>query len=388
MRGMVVNKIVFIVCFALMISVPTVLINTKSGVISEEEKRDLNDFPVPAEYKADDILWFRNHFVAALQDRIGFRTEFVRTAGAAKLYALRLSPSSQVRMGKDGWYFYTKEKNIEIGMGTYKYPDEFLSEVAENQQALSDYYKKKGVPYFFVPTPSKSSVYPEYLPGDYHVRQTVIDQVTETLQSRTDVKVVMVKDHLVNNKDKGRLFFKQDTHWNTLGPYFAYGRVLEEMNRAGVLDGAQPIGVELQEKNFGSGEFSNYFGGILPDEYALDTVWAPSARKIEDGELYDRIYAICEAGYIHGERQLTYNLSMYENPGAEGGTLLIYGDSMTDSRLKFPLYFSEHFRFVVNVGRLPNIYEPLEDELKPDVVLWQRTERYLDVLFYDPPGGQ
>ena len=375
---------VFIVVFCLMVVVPALLVNGRAGAVSAAEQRYLADFPPVGMIRDEGFVEFRDAFVSALQDRIGLRDVFVRTADAVKLYAMRQSPSDMVRIGKDGWYFYTGDNNIEIGTGDYMFVDEYLALYVEKQQKVKDYYAAKGIPYFFMPTPSKASVYPECLPGDVPVQHTLIDQVTGAVSAGTDVNVIGIKDYIIANKGRGQLYFKQDFHWDTLGSFLAYERIVQEFDAAGVLDGAAPIEVEVREFNYGPGEISGYFGGILPDEYAPDVVWEARARKVESGELYERVRAICEEGNVANSRVLATTLTVFENPGAEGGTLLIYGDSMMSEKRKVSACLAEHFSLVVSVGRIPNVYEALDDELEPDVVLFQRSERYLGSSFMVP----
>ena len=374
----------FVVVFCLMIVVPALLANRQEDAVSAAEQRYLADFPSAAVIRDEGLAVFRDAFVLALQDRIGLRDAFVRTADAARLYALRQSPSPLVRVGKGGWYFYTGYDNIEIGIGSFMFADGFLSQYTEKQQKVSDYYAGKGIPYFFMPTPSKASVYPEYLPGDVPVQRTLIDQVTDALAAGTDVNVIGIKDYLIGNKGRGQLYFRQDFHWDTLGSFLAYERIVQELDKAGVLDGAVPIEAEVRDFDYGPGEVSGYFGGILPDEYAPDVVWEAKARKVESGGMYERIKDVCDQGAIVNTRVLASTLAVYENPGAEGGTLLVYGDSMMSEQRKIPAYLAEHFSLVVSVGRIPNVYEALDDEVRPDAVLFQRSERYLGSEFMVP----
>jgi len=374
----------FILAFVLLILFPVFLINHDKNSISVAEQRVLVNFPPGSEVVTKGFSQFRTDFTSGLQDRVGLRNVFVGVAGATKLYTLRQSPNDIARIGKDGWYFYTGDHNIEIGTGAYKFTDEWLSMIDENQQVMSNYFQKKGAVYFFMPSPAKPSIYPEYLPGDYQVQNTVIDQVTDSLQNNTEVNVIAVKDYLVKNKGLGRLYLKQDFHWDTLGSYLAYEQIIQEMNKVGVLDNAKPISMNIQGKNYGRGEVSNYFGGILPNEYAPDVVWDAHATEITSGEEYEQLKSLCEKGFLEGHRLLDRNFTVYKNPSAEGGTLLIYGDSQMVNERKIPAYLAEHFKLVVNVGGTPNIYEALDDAVKPDVVVFQRSERYLSLLFTVP----
>ncbi len=47
-----------------------------------------------------------------------------------------LSPSSLVHIGKGGWYFYTGDNNLEIGMGTYSLTPELLEQIRVTQERI------------------------------------------------------------------------------------------------------------------------------------------------------------------------------------------------------------------------------------------------------------
>jgi hypothetical protein len=373
-------NVIFIVVFAALLLFPAVLIDTK-GTVSEEEHRKLAEFPsIRTEDGQGNDRW-QTEFSDYLYDRIGWRRPFISTASAIKLGAFRLSPNEMVHVGRDGWYFYTYENNIEIGRGAYLFSDDWLSIMAENQQDLRNYYREKGVPYYFMPVPGKPSVYPEFIGGgDFAPGLTLIDQVTQTLREKTDVPVVEVKDALLRNKEKGRLFLKQDFHWDALGSYSAYACILEEMNAGGTLKGAAPVSMRVEEADYGPGEVGGYFGNILPDEIAPDVIWERHSRQVTQGDYYDRIGELCRDADVPSRVQ-DHEIEILENPDAAYGTLLLYGDSQSLIARKLPLYLAEHFQTVVRIGKMDGPYAPLDAFVQPDAVLFERIERELSVLY-------
>jgi hypothetical protein len=376
-------SVIFITVFAILILLPAIFINTKEG-ISEEEHRELAGFPTIRNEEGQWNTQWQKEFENYLYDRIGGRSLFIATAAAAKLGAFHLSPSDIVHAGKDGWYFYTLEDSIGIGRRDYLFPDDWTDQLAKNQQALSDYYQRKGADYFYMPIPGKPSVYPEFIGGgDFSTGSTIIDQVTAALREQTDVRVIEIKDALLGSKSEGQLFLKQDFHWDTLGSYIAYERILEEMNASFVTKDAAPIAVSIGEANYGPGEVSGYFGNILPDEYAPDVAFEVHSRQITSGDYFDRISELCRDAGLP-TRALDHEIDVLENPRAEYGTLLIYGDSQSLLHRKLPLYLAEHFKTVVRVGNIPDTYEPLDDFVQPDVVLYERIERQIAIEYTVP----
>ena len=376
-------SIVFIICFVALIVLPGLLLDRKTS-ISEEEHRYLTEFPAFVDASGQVNSQWKDGFADYLYDRIGLRRQFISTAAITKMEFLHISPNEIIHVGKDGWYFYTLQGGVEIARGEYFFTEDYLDVLLENHQAISDYYASKGCEYYFMPLPGKPTVYPEYLSGGkFSTRKTLIDQVNETLNERTTVNTIEVKESFINNKDKGQIFLKQDFHFDTLGSYLAYECILKKMNETGFMNGASPIPTSMVDANYGPGEVSGYLGNILTDEIAPDVTFTMNSRQITDGEYYDRIAEICYEAKSQG-CTLDREIGILENPDAEYGTVLIYGDSQTMLERKLPQFLAEHFKTVVRVGNIPDIYGPLDDFVKPDVVIIESIERQISTLYTIP----
>ena len=129
----------FVAVFFAISVVPILEIDTKSEF--SQENRKLAIFP--QEFNTN----FPKDFEKYLNDRLGFRNEFVRTYKKAMYYGFNVSPSSSIVVGKDG-HILLKEAlfdNKELNKYTY---DSFLN--------LEDRYKKLDfhAPIFFTGVPS------------------------------------------------------------------------------------------------------------------------------------------------------------------------------------------------------------------------------------------
>ena len=376
-------NIIFVLVFAMLIILPGILLDSRSS-ISEEEHRYLTEFPaiVNEDGRLNDE--WKEGFAGYLYDRLGLRAQFISTAAVTKLDILRMTPSDIIHVGKDGWYFYAFQNGIDIGRGEYYLSEEYLNILLENHQAISEYYASKGCEYYFMPLPGKPSIYPEYLNvGNFTLGETVIDQFTTTLNEQSSVNVIEVKESFVNNKDKGHIFLKQDFHVNTFGSYLAYECILKEMNKTGFMNGALPIPIVVEDANYGPGEVSGYMGNILFDEYSPNVLFTMHSQQVTSGEYFDSVNKICEEA-LTPNRILNLDIGIFENPGAEYGTLLIYGDSQTMLERKLPQYLAEHFKTVIRVGNKPDIYEPLDNFVKPDVVIIESIERQISKTYTVP----
>jgi hypothetical protein len=373
-----VNKyvnIVFVLLFITSVLVPAVfLVITNREKISESENRKLASFPEFFDNNGRFNTRLKEEFDAWLNDNIGFRSYFVGIHAMLKVKFLHMSTNPTVHFGKEDWYFYTPDHNLDIAKGKYPLTDEMLQKIAFNQQAISDYYRKQNITYFLLLTPSKASIYPEYISGgNYGIRETPIDIVTNYLKTYTTVNVINSKLYLINDKNKGLVFQKRNTHWTTLGSYAAYKAILERMNEAGHMDD-QPVTVEVITQEY-SDEFApmlGYYDILGGNEKAAGVIWNENGTLSTSGDFYNEIKNICEKY----PGALSY-FSIINNSKAKYGALMIYGDSQIQAHLKIPFYMAEHYKTVVFAGIVPRINVDLEAAVQPDAVLFSCSERYI-----------
>jgi hypothetical protein len=366
-------QIAFVAAFFAALIIPIMFINNDANAVSATEKRTLASFPSVFGSDGTANLNFQKEFEAYLNDRIGLRSEFSVMNARVKLYALRMSPNNTVHVGIDGWYYYTLYSNLEIAKGTYPLTDSDLHTISTNQQLINNYYVNEGIKYSLLLTPSKASIYPEFIGQDqYAVRETPVDLIRDDL-AKTEVPVISPKQTMLRNKDKGQLFRKTDTHWTTLGAYYAYTDIIGQMNRFGMRD--KPIEVTINTQSYSNGDLAGLMGDVnlLPVEYAPDVSWQSRVLDVTSGSFYDEVSKIVNPDY-----ESSY-FAVFENRQAQYGTLLLYGDSQEMPHLKLPPLLAEHFQRVVYVGIIPEINLSLEAVVKPDYVIFACSERNINL---------
>lgn len=374
MKHIKLKDVVLSMAFITMLLIPILFINKIPNQISANENRKLAEFPQIFDENGELESNLKNGFETWLGDNIGFREQFVRIAASIKVKMFHMSTSERVHIGKDGWYFYTLDDNLKIADGSYPLTEDLLMKFAENQQAISDYYKSRGVEYVLVLTPSKASVYPEYIGGaNYEVGVSPVDIAENYLKEHMDIHVVNVKPANVQEKEKGKQFLKTDTHWTQRGSYTAYRAVAEYLKEQGIIS-TQPVEVSFSESEQ-VGEFSQMLGGnILKPETVSAAQWAMHSVFITEGERYERMEQV---------RQQTgspYGITCLKNDMAEDKRLLIYGDSQWETGRMIPQLLAEHFLEVVlfNMNTEPTI--SMDEVVKPDVVICSCSERYINVI--------
>lgn len=375
MKKVNVFKIIFLLLFAAAIIVPVITMDFIGGKYSPIEQRNLAGFPVTKNDETGKLDISRDSLQNWLSDNIGLRSQMLKLCVNFKYKALGQSTSEKILIGKDGWLFYTIDNNTKIATGEYPLTEDDLKTIAKNQQAISDYYKSVGSKYILMLTPSKVSIYPEYLPGsDKTVKKTPVDIVAEYLRENTDVIVYNAKEVLLEAKDNeaGQLYHKTDTHWNEKGAYYVYKGLHQTMTENGILND-EPIQPTFKDGEY-KGEFSFMLGDldILPAEPAPIASWEMQSSEVKEGALYELVQ---QKENQYGTHQ---GANLFSNPNKEL-TAQIYGDSQIETVRKIPQMLSEHFSTFVKYS-VRNVSVLVDEAVNPDVVIFSCSERYINPL--------
>ena len=192
------------------------------------EKRNLSRKPIPDIKRLDNYpLAYTKYY----NDRFPFRTNLISYyAGVVNLkFFHKLPYADKVFLGKDGWMFFSNERSFYEGK--FQLDDNQVNQIVNEIHKRAVYYHKKGIPFYLAIPPMKQDVYPEFLPGIYNeaTGKKVTEKIIELIKKDTLVKFIDLKNILLKSKKFGRLYFKTDNHWNSLGGYFAYRAILERM---------------------------------------------------------------------------------------------------------------------------------------------------------------
>jgi alginate O-acetyltransferase complex protein AlgJ len=182
--------------------------------------------PIPAWPRTlAELETFPERFEACFNDHFGFRST-LRGLYFSLKYRAGDSPSRQVVIGRDGWLFLHEDAHGQ-GVGNARHlvqlTDAQLDRFAETLDARRRWLERRGIAYFFMPTPNKETLYGEQLP-DYFTRvhpSSALDQLRERLRADTEVAVVDVEPLLRARKSDMELYLKTDTHWNLYGAHLA-----------------------------------------------------------------------------------------------------------------------------------------------------------------------
>ncbi len=154
---------------------------------------------------------------------------------AFKLYILGLSSVSSVIIGRNRWLFLGHESDkIDEGRyftGTHPFDEKTLEKWLTALTQRRDWLERRGIPYWLVVAPNKSTIYPEYMPRLYHRgRSTRMDQLVEFLKQRAPgFPMVDLRPVLLAGKKARLLYWPLDTHWNDFGRDLAYREIIHQL---------------------------------------------------------------------------------------------------------------------------------------------------------------
>ena len=218
--------IVFVTVFFLLLFVPMSHISDDKA--SNDENRVLAEY-VPL-YNEGINYKFGHQFEKWFNDRFLGRKKLIKIHNSL-VERISLRGNHNVVVGKDGWLFLRSGGSIENFRNAVLFSDEELKNIGSYLSAIDVWAKKNGKDFYYVICPDKNKVYGENITFTSKIRpdsegRTL--QLINYLNENTKVKALYLKDALHANKGDNLLYFKNDTHWTTMGGYIGY---VELMNK-------------------------------------------------------------------------------------------------------------------------------------------------------------
>lgn len=322
------------------------------------------EYRYPAEMPVSWSLDFPSKFESWFNDHFGLRNWLSSTYAKINYFAFDYLPTQIVRVGKNGWLFYTNPNDgdkIEAFQNVVLYTNDELEQIKDYQVSVYDVLQARGIPYVILVAPNKNTIYPEqYISGVQKATETSrLDQVIAYLSEHTNIHIVDVRQRLWANKETVTLYISSDAHWNSFGAFLAYQELIERISP--LFDGLIPLHVS----NFEITEDHSYVGDLIrpanidPDDYK-GTVDVYHFSPVEPYQYTG----------LTGDNDVTTIIEGTSLPCA-----LIYHDSFF---LAMRPFLSTHFR-QATYRRAPLKYEVLLQDLESiqaDVVIFEFVERF------------
>lgn len=245
-----------------------------------------------------------------------------------------------VLRGENGWLEYSGEHNLDDFQNlTGSTPNE-LQAIERKLVNLDQKLRSQNITLLILVAPNKATIYPENIPEKIQRNPgpSRLDQFSNLMTQHPGILYLDIRAELINAKEKQRLYYKTDTHWNPYGAYIAYAEIMKKLSsRHPELDPYPIKKFDFTEQTPTSQDLANIMGAPF---------WTESRIKIKFRSQY--------------------------SPSEK--TIMIYGDSFSGALIPFlELNFSQssytHWNEKINLQQIQKNH--------PDIVVIQVVERYL-----------
>lgn len=272
-------------------------------------------------------------------------------------------------VGRDGWLFIWDVNQLTKqvqGQLLWSEADEQLAEqVLRDRVELCD---KIGARYLHVVVPDKSSVYPDKLPsGVARAARTPIEQHLNLLRRLEGVVSSVDMVGLINQRrgEGEKVYHQTDSHWTYPMALEACDAIIEAAGMGARLSKIEPDSLSWRQRKkiF---ELAALMPEPYPEEFMMPTVAQPRSRLVYENQARGR-----------GRAQV------YEG-GRGDARVLLFRDSFSSMFLA-PL--AECCGRLVAVNSVRVFHELVLAE-RPDIVIFQVSERFLCPVVSDDPRGR
>ena len=353
--------LVFSCLFLAMVSVFPImkLCGVKPGV--NYENRPLTERPTAQDW-INDYSNASNKFESYYNDNFPLKSTMLELYSLFEynIFKSSLLPN-MVSIGNDGWLFLEGDgaNDVRKIIGGELYSLEMLESIYQGIMAKYNQLKAIGKEYIVYLAPEKQMIYPE-LDRLKIAEYTVIDQVIDYLKEKNcPVPIINGADDLLVKKSLGdQLYYKFDSHWNSLGAHYGYEKALS------VVKQLFPNANIPYAKNYqiGKGECSGDLAGMIylskhlkEQTFIFDYEYKPTYESIDN--------------YVKVSSAVQSDLK-----------ILIYGDSFVQMNYWGPC-FSQSATETRIMHRRSGFGAVLQNVGESNVVIEECVQRSLSSLF-------
>ena len=326
---------------------------TRTPFPSIADAQSLRMFPAAAQQ------WFNSNF--------GFRETLVRSMARVKLQVFGLAANRDVILGAEGWLYYSGDQELDCIRNAVPFTPDELAGWRRLVESRRDLLAERGIPYVFMVAPDKHSVQGERLPPWIRVASPVsrLDQFVQHMKEHSSVEVIDVRPELRAAARERDVYLRHDTHWNDLGAFLAYEKLLAAARRS--LPALRRVSLSdfSMSAEVGHGDLGYILG--LPDEFQGECVRlvplkprraqyteGASGPVVPGGTLFERRASAC--------------------PGAEVESAVFFHDSFG---VAFMPLLAEHFQRTVFARTKGGFDRELVERERPAIVIDEFVERML-----------
>lgn len=180
--------------------------------------------------------FFASNFDAWWKDTFGLRDKLLFGHSWIKTFVFGVSPSPIVAWGKDRWLFYTGNDALQVDLGLDPFEPREVDAWVRMLNARRAWLAARGIQYLVVWVPSKTVLYPEFLPAGHHVSgENRVDQLIHALgptwrSDLVDLRACQLAEKTNDRPEAGDwTWYPLGTHWTERGAARGYLEIMENL---------------------------------------------------------------------------------------------------------------------------------------------------------------
>jgi len=274
-------------------------------------------------------------------------------------------------VGTDGWLNLTEGQVITDYQNAQPLPAPRLQDIQMALENFQERVEADGGVFLFVIPPDKPTIYPEHVPDTLSRREgpSRLDQLISHLaKNDSAVRVLDLRPALLEAKQTHQLYFATDSHWNPIGAFFAYQKIIEAL---------QSSFPGLSHHSFSDYKIVTY------DPTPLDMPRIIGSTSLVEAPFVltpihtsrARIFSV-ELPTQYGPRRMYFS----QTDDKSSPTALVFTDSFF---IAIRPFISEHFSRAVYINYLatPEIsHLSWYEQFQPDVVIFSLIERNIGAI--------
>ena len=322
----------------------------------------------------DSFPEYSTRYERYYSDSFPLRNQLIRWNNLIRLKVFGESPIRGVRLGREGWLFYADEWVFEDYENIMPFSPENLAKIRTVLDQRRIWLAKRGIHFLVVVPPNTQTIYPEYLPPGVHKigKESRYDQVAQYLKPYHEIEFLDLRSPLLRAKPTQRLYQRTDSHWNDYGAFVGYQALVDRISDR--LPNVRRLSLEDFTVSTVRGE-----GGDLAGMLSLSDL-ITEERIVLTPKFHPRSVDVSR-DYPDPVDEPGREMVVKETRDTSLPKALVFRDSYSWGLIP---YLSESFQSVVYLWTFDFLPEIIERE-KPDVVIFECVERYLNALMRDNP---
>lgn len=260
-----------------------------------------------------DGSWNENYFSELsswLSDHIAFRHELITLHARLCGALFGTLPSEDVVLGADGWLYYADTLPDYQGAGLMTERECWAA--ARVLALMQEYCQERGAQFLFTVAPNKNSLYPEAMPARYQ-RSGAVGNAQRIAGRLEEMGVPYLDLFALLGGQEQTLYFRTDSHWNTLGAALAGDAISSALGKPEDPFWGQPYQTAPTHK-----------GDLYEMVY-------PAGDLLEEDAVFDRAFRFTYPNGLRSAEDITIRT---QNEG-ETGSLLMFRDSFGNALYPF-----------------------------------------------------